>query len=55
MWAIILIVIVVLVAIYWFMTRRHEQEPAKTGMFDPPVQVEYALRAAPSRAGSMND
>jgi hypothetical protein len=54
MWAIILIVIVVLLAIWWFMSRRHEQEPAKTGMFDPPVQVGYALRAAPSFAGSMN-
>ena len=54
MWAIILIVIVVLLAIWWFMSRRHEQPPAKTGMFDPPVQVEYALRAAPSPAGSMN-
>jgi hypothetical protein len=55
MWAIILIVILVLLAIWWFMTQRHEQEPAKTGMFDPPVHVEYALRAAPSPAGAMND
>ena len=55
MWAIILIVIVVLLAIWWFMSQRHEQEPAKTGMFDPPVKVEYALRAAPSPAGSTND
>ena len=55
MWAIILIVIVVLLAIWWFMSRRHEEQPAKTGMFDPPVKVEYALRAALSPAGSMND
>ncbi len=48
MWAIILIVIVVLVAIYWFMTRNREAEPAKTGMFDPPVTIEYALLAPPS-------
>jgi hypothetical protein len=49
MWAIIVIVIVVLVAIYWFMTRSQQTEPAKTGMFDPPAPVEYALRAAPSQ------
>ena len=52
MWAIILIVIVVLLAIYWFMTRSHEPaEPAKTGMFDPPAPIEYALDAAPAPAG----
>jgi len=50
MWAIILIVIVVLVAIYWFMTRSQEAQPAKTGMFDAPAPIEYALRAAPSPA-----
>jgi hypothetical protein len=55
MWAIILIVIVVLLAIWWFMTRSHEPEPAKTGMFDAPAPTEYASRAAPSRAGPMND
>ena len=44
MWAIILIVIVVLVAIYWFMTQGQKPaEPAKTGMFDPPAPIEYAL------------
>ena len=48
MWAIILIVIVVLVAIYWFMTRTQEAEPAKTGMFDPLAPIEYALQATPS-------
>ena len=47
MWAIILIVIVVLVAIYWFMTRSNEAEPAKTGMFDAPAPIEFALQAAP--------
>ncbi len=49
MWAIILIVIVVLLAIWWFMTH-HEKpaEPAKTGMFDAPAPIEYALQAAPS-------
>ncbi len=52
MWAIILIVIVVLVAIYWFMTQGQKPaEPAKTGMFDGPAPVEYALRTAPSPAG----
>jgi Bacterial protein of unknown function (DUF937) len=52
MWAIILIVIVVLVAIYWFMTQGQKPpEPAKTGMFDPSVPIEYALAAAPSPAG----
>lgn len=51
MWAIILIVIVVLVAIYWYMTRREEAQPAKTGMFDPPAPIEYALQATPSPDG----
>ena len=50
MWAIILIVIVVLVAIYWFMTQGQKPpEPAKTGMFDP-APIEYALQALPSPA-----
>jgi hypothetical protein len=51
MWAIILIVIVVLVAIYWYMTRSQEAQPAKTGMFDPPAPIEYALQATPHPAG----
>jgi hypothetical protein len=52
MWAIILIVIIVLVAIYWFMTQGQKPaEPAKTGMFDGPAPVEDALRTAPSPAG----
>jgi len=55
MWAIILIVILVLLAIWWFMTRNQQPaEPAKTGLLDSPAQVECALRAAPSPAGSMN-
>jgi Bacterial protein of unknown function (DUF937) len=49
MWAIILIVIVVLLAIWWFMTQNQKPaEPAKTGMFDAPAPVEYALRTVPS-------
>jgi hypothetical protein len=56
MWAIILIVIVVLVAIYWFMTQGQKPaEPAKTGMFDPPAPIEYALAATPSPAGPKRD
>ena len=56
MWAIILIVIVVLLAIWWFMTQNHKPaEPAKTGMFDAPAPIEYALQALPSPAGLMND
>ena len=50
MWAIIVIVIVVLVAIYWFMTRGGPAEPAKQGMLDSPAAVEYALRAPPPLA-----
>ncbi len=50
MWAIVLIVIVVLVAIYWFMTQGEKPaEPAKQGMLDSPVMVEYALQAVPLR------
>jgi Bacterial protein of unknown function (DUF937) len=49
-WAIVLIVIVVLLAIWWFMTEREKPaEPAKTGLRSAPV--EYALDAAPSPAG----
>ena len=56
MWAIILIVIVVLLAIWWYMTQSQKPaEPAKTGMFDAPAPVEYALRAAPSWAGPTHD
>jgi hypothetical protein len=56
MWAIILIVIVVLVAIYWFMTQSQKPaEPAKTGMFDAPVPVEYALQVPPSPAAPTHD
>ena len=52
MWAIILIVVVVLVAIYWFVTQSQKPaEPAKTGMFDPSAPIEYALQAAPSPVG----
>ena len=55
MWAIILIVILVLLAIWWFMTQNQKPtEPAKTGMFDAPASIEYALRATPSPAGPMN-
>jgi hypothetical protein len=55
-WAIILIVIVVLLAIWWFMTQNQKPaEPAKTGMFDAPAPIEYALRAAPTPASQMND
>ncbi|MGB7974106.1 MAG: DUF937 domain-containing protein [Roseiarcus sp.] len=45
MWAIILIVVVALLAIWWFMTQ-HEKpaEPAKTGQLAP---IEFALRATP--------
>ena len=49
MWAIVLIVIVVLLAIWWFMTQNQKPaEPAKTGLLSVPV--EYALRALPAPA-----
>jgi hypothetical protein len=48
MWAIIVIVIVVLVAIYWYMTQGEKPaEPAKSGMLNSPAAVEYALKAPP--------
>jgi hypothetical protein len=47
-WAIILIVIVVLLAIWWFWQSQKAAEPAKTGMFDAPTPIEYALLAGPS-------
>jgi hypothetical protein len=51
MWAIVVIVVVVLVAIYWFMTQGEKPaEPAKQGMLDSPATtVEYALQALPLR------
>jgi hypothetical protein len=49
-WAIVVIVIIVLVVIYWFMTQGQKPaEPAKQGMLDSPVTVEYALQAPPLR------
>ena len=52
MWAIILLIVIVLAALYWYMTqsRKHE-EPAKTGMLQPPGAVEYAMRALPPPQG----
>lgn len=48
MWAIILIVIAVLLALWWFMTQNQRSaEPAKTGLLSAPV--EYALRALPAQ------
>jgi hypothetical protein len=48
-WAIVLIVIIVLLAIWWFMTEREKPaEPAKTGLLSAPV--EHILAAAPSPA-----
>jgi hypothetical protein len=48
MWAIVVIVIIVLVAIYWFMTQGEKPaEPAKQGMLDSPATVEYALQGVP--------
>jgi hypothetical protein len=47
-WAIVLIVIVVLIAIYWFVTQSQKPaEPAKQGMLNSPA-VEYALRGLPA-------
>jgi hypothetical protein len=46
-WAIVLLVVIVLAALYWYMTQsRKPEEPAKTGML-PPWTVEYAMRALP--------
>jgi hypothetical protein len=48
-WAIVLIVVVVLVAIYWFMTQGEKPaEPAKQGMLGLPAAIEYVLQALPS-------
>jgi hypothetical protein len=48
-WAIILIVVLVLLAIWWFMTQNQKPaEPAKTGLLSAPI--EYALDAASASA-----
>ena len=39
MWAIILLIVIVLCAIWWFMSRSHEAEPAKTGMLQAPFET----------------
>jgi hypothetical protein len=50
-WAIVLIVIVVLIAIYWFVTQGQKPaEPAKQGMLNSPATVEYALCGLPGEA-----
>jgi hypothetical protein len=52
MWAIILIVILVLLAIWWFMTQNQKPaEPAKTGLLSAPI--EYALSALPAPAADL--
>jgi hypothetical protein len=49
MWAIILIVVLVLLAFWWFMTQNQKPaEPAKTGLLSAPI--EYALDTAPAPA-----
>jgi Bacterial protein of unknown function (DUF937) len=54
MWAIILIVILVLLAIWWFMTQNQKPaEPAKTGLLSAPI--EYALAATPAPAFAQLD
>jgi hypothetical protein len=45
MWAIILLIVIVLVAIWWFMTQNRQPEPAKQGMLQAPV--EYVLLPLP--------
>ena len=50
MWAIILLVIIVLAAIWWFVSQSQKPaEPAKTGM--APATIELAL-AAPVHSGA---
>jgi Bacterial protein of unknown function (DUF937) len=54
MWAIILIVILVLLAIWWFMTQNQKPaEPAKTGLLSAPI--EHALAATPAPAFAQLD
>ena len=46
-WAIVMLVIIVLGAIYWFMSHKKEEEREKQGMLQAPGAVEYVLRALP--------
>ena len=39
MWAIILLIVIVLASIWWFMSRKNEAEPAKTGMLQAPFET----------------
>ena len=39
MWAIILLIVIVLAAIWWFVTQNKHSEPAKTGMLQAPVET----------------
>jgi len=45
MWAIILLIVIVLGAIWWFMSQNQKTEPAKLGMLQAPV--EFVLTALP--------
>jgi Bacterial protein of unknown function (DUF937) len=47
-WAIILVIVIVLAAIWWFMSQREKAEPAKTGMLEAPMA--FALAASEPRA-----
>ena len=46
MWAIIVLIVVVLVAVWWFMTQNHKAEPAKQGLLPP--AIEYTIRTTGS-------
>ena len=51
MWAIILIVVLVLLAIWWFMTQNQKPaEPAKTGLLSAPIELTLDATPAPAFA-----
>jgi lipopolysaccharide export system protein LptC len=45
MWAIIVLIVIVLAAVWWFMTQNHKAEPAKQGLLFP--AIEYTIQKTP--------
>ncbi len=54
MWAIVLLIVIVLVAVWWFVSQNQKPEPAKQGMLDAPIGFDLtALSGQRARAESV--
>ncbi len=43
MWAIVLLIVIVLVAVWWFVSQNQKPEPAKQGLLETPVELALCL------------